>query len=147
MRSSGYQTSGKQRLVEFLCRNENRQFSVDELHSEMTAEGSEIGKSSLYRQLEVLCDKGAVRKFRDESRNCAVYQYVGKECDCGTHFHEQCTVCGKLNHLDCGDSAEFVEHLLRVHGFSVDRGRSILYGVCAACRAEGKGGVSDGARS
>ncbi|MBR3895081.1 MAG: transcriptional repressor [Clostridia bacterium] len=146
MQKKSYKSGGREALVSYLSRHPDRQFCAEELCEALNGSETE-GRSSVYRHLTSLCADETVRKFRDEARKCAVYQYVGKGCDCGSHFHEQCTVCGKLNHLDCGDSAEFVEHLLRVHGFSVDRGRSILYGVCAACRAEGKGGVSDGTPS
>jgi Fur family ferric uptake transcriptional regulator len=36
-------------------------------------------------------------------------------------------------HLECKCSDEVAEHLLGTHGFTVDRGRSVLYGICAAC--------------
>ncbi len=146
MQKKSYKSGGREALVAYLSRHPDRQFRAEELCAAINGSETE-GRSSIYRHLTSLCADETLRKFRDETRKCAVYQYVGKDCDCGSHFHEQCTRCGRLNHLDCGDSAEFVEHLLRVHGFSVDRGRSILYGICAECRAAEKGGVSDGASS
>ena len=134
MQKKNYKTAGKQALIDFLARNPDRQFTTEELCFAVNGD-SESGKSSVYRHLTELCACETVRKFRNESRKCAVYQYVGKECDCGNHFHEKCTRCGVIRHLDCDDSVAFAEHLLKVHGFAVDRGQSILYGLCAACRA------------
>ena len=134
MQKKEYKTEGKQALIDYLSRNPDRQFTAEELCR--AVHGSDLTrKSSVYRHLTALCDSETVRKFRNEERSCAVYQYIGKECDCGNHFHEKCLRCGNLRHLDCGDSVAFAEHLLQVHGFAVDRGQSILYGVCAACRA------------
>ena len=62
MRSSTYQTSGRLRLTDFLARNVHKQYSVQALHAALTKEGANIGKSSLYRQLEKLCEEGVVRK-------------------------------------------------------------------------------------
>ena len=138
MRSSGYQTSGKTKLVEFLRRNEGKQFSVDALHAEMTAEGTEIGKSSLYRQLEVLCEKGAVRKFRDENSKVSYFQYIGDDSGCSEHLHLKCEACGKLIHLHCEQARALVAHITGEHGFRIDSKKSVLYGRCRTCFEGGK---------
>lgn len=138
MTKKTYKTDGRTALIEFLSRNPDRQFTTEELCFAVNGD-SESGKSSVYRHLTELCADETVRKFRNEARKCAVYQYVGKHCDCGRHFHEKCLRCGEIRHLECDDSLEFAAHLLQVHGFAVDCGQSILYGVCATCRkAEGR---------
>ncbi len=141
MKKGQYQTAGRRALVAFLASHPDRQFSADELYDAISRETA-VGKSSVYRQLSVLCREESVRRFRSDARGCNVYQYVGTGCDCREHFHEKCTECGRVVHLDCHATAEFVSHLAGEHGFSVDCGRTILYGVCAECR--GKGGVSRG---
>ncbi len=98
------------------------------------------GRSSLYRRLGELCQRDVLRVFRDEERKCNVYQYVGTGCDCREHFHAKCVRCGRIEHLHCGDSSEFAEHLMNDHGFRIDCGQSMLYGVCAAC-AQGREGT------
>ncbi len=138
MRSSGYRTSGKMKLVEFLCRNENKQYSVDALHAQMTAEGTEIGKSSLYRQLEALCKKGAVRKFRDEDGKISYFQYIGDDSGCSEHLHLKCEKCGKLIHLHCEQAHALICHITGEHGFRIDSKKSVLYGLCRACREGGE---------
>lgn len=135
MKKNVYRTGGRQELIEFLSRNPDRQFTTEELCLAVNGD-SERGKSSVYRHLTQLCQDEILRKFRNEERNCNVYQYVGEHCDCGSHFHEKCLRCGDLRHLDCTDSVIFIEHLLKVHGFAVDCGQSILYGLCASCRAK-----------
>ena len=132
--------SGKQELIEFLAQNPDRQFTTEELCLAVNG-NRENGKSSIYRHLSELCRRETVRKFSNKERNCSVYQYVGEKCDCGNHFHEKCLRCGSLHHLDCADSVIFAEHLLKTHGFAVDRGQSILYGICKECRAKEGGQV------
>ncbi len=135
MKRTNYQTAGRRALVEFLEKHPDRQFSTEEIYHALS-QSAEVGKSSVYRGLSELCAQDAVRKFRSDERGCNVYQYVGAGCDCRDHFHEKCMRCGKLQHLDCHATAEFIRHLSAEHGFSVDCGQTILYGVCAACRAE-----------
>ena len=137
MKKKSYQTKGRRELIDFLSQNPDRQFTVEELCTAVNGD-SEQGKSSIYRHLTRLCADSAVRKFQSEDRARSVYQYVGEGCDCGRHFHVKCSRCGALQHLECKDSAEFAGHVLREHGFSIDCGGSILYGICAACEGREK---------
>ena len=133
MERKTYQTAGRQKLIGFLAKHPDCQFTVEEVCFELNGD-CERGRSSVYRQLSELCQADAVRKFRSDERQCSVYQYVGTECDCKNHFHVKCLRCGRMEHLDCGDSAGFARHLLTEHGFDIDCGQSLLYGVCAGCR-------------
>ena len=138
MKSNTYNTAGRRALIEFFAQNPDRQFTAEELCMAVNGDKT-TGMSSIYRHLRELCESEVLRKFRDDTDNRSVYQYVGKGSDCDSHFHEKCLRCGALRHLDCDDSIAFAAHLLAVHGFQVDRGQSILYGVCASCRARGEG--------
>ena len=137
MRKTRYKTAGREALLSFLRRNPDRQFTVDELYREVS-EQNVIGKSSLYRHLSELCHCEVLRKFHGSEGKGTLYQYIGADCDCKDHFHQKCTVCGRVSHLDCFASAEFAEHMLRDHGFLINCGRSVLYGVCAACMHKGE---------
>ena len=121
-------------MVAFLAQNPDRQFCVEELCYALHGD-CKRGKSSIYRLLSQLCLEETVRKFRNISQNRSVYQYVGENCDCRLHFHEKCLSCGRIKHLDCHGTEEFARHLLTEHGFRIDCGQSILYGICAECRA------------
>lgn len=138
-----YKTAGKQRLLRFLQSHPDQQFTVEQIGGELAAEAiptapatppapPAVGQSSLYRQLAALCADGTVRKFRAEGQSAFVYQYIGRT-DCSHHFHLKCLSCGRLIHLRCGMSDELISHIRADHGFRVDSGRSILYGLCADC--------------
>ena len=141
MKKQQYRTAGREALVEFLSSHPDRQMTADEIYTAVTGI-TQVGKSSVYRQLSLLCAEESVRRFHSDAQGKDVYQYVGKGCDCRNHFHEKCIECGRVVHLDCHATAEFVAHLAGEHGFSVDCGKTILYGVCAECRE--KGGVRHG---
>ena len=131
-----YKTAGRQRLLTFLETHPDRQFTAEELCSELdvTAGENKTRKSTLYRHLSELCEEGTVRKYRSDTQSSYVYQYVG-EGDCTRHFHLKCVTCGGLIHLECAVSEELLSHISAHHGFEVDSGRSILYGLCNSCAA------------
>ena len=128
-----YKTAGRQKLLKFLQSHPDRQFTVDELARDLnpTSAGT-VNKSTLYRHLSELCDEGTTRKYRSDTQSAYVYQYVGTG-DCCHHFHLKCVSCGELVHLECAVSEELLSHISAHHGFEVDSGRSILYGLCAPC--------------
>ena len=158
-----YKTPGRARLLRFLQNHPDRQFSADELAVELAAETAFVpasvqtarsghsvrdhrassskgtpvektSKSTLYRHLSELCREGSVRKYRSDTQSAYVYQYVGQG-DCCHHFHLKCVECGALVHLECAVSEALLSHIRSDHGFRVDSGRSILYGMCEACAA------------
>ena len=137
MKKQPYHTKGRIALTEFFREHPDLQFSAEELFAAVQ-ERADVGKSSVYRHLGELCESETVRKFHDKERGVSVYQYVGGGCDCRDHFHRQCVRCGRISHLDCHATEEFARHLLQDHGFSVDCGQTILYGVCAECQGKGE---------
>jgi len=144
MEKKHYNTAGRSRLVDYLKRvakepPKNAEEIYTEINAACRADGSDTpGRSSVYRMLSALCEAGEVKKFpAGNGENCAVYQYVGNHRHCDSHFHLHCLVCGDVTHLECQCSDEVANHLLASHGFQVDRGRSVLYGLCAACSGKG----------
>ena len=135
MSKKTYQTEGRMRLLGFFEAHPDCQFTVEELCKTLNGD-AESGRSSLYRQLGELCRQDVLRMFRSEEQACNVYQYVGSACDCREHFHAKCSLCGKIEHLHCGDSSEFARHLMNEHGFFIDCGQSVLYGICAQCHRD-----------
>lgn len=140
MEKKEYSTQGKKKLLNFLQAHPDVQFTAEELCIAVNG-NAECGKSSVYRRLSKLCEENVVGRWSDPDRNVTVYQYIGTGCDCARHFHEKCTVCGKIRHLDCSDSVRFALHLLEEHHFEIDCARSVLYGLCGDCRRAKEGKV------
>ena len=140
MPKTTYQTGARKLLLGFFEQNPDRQFTADELcaHFSVPQGGKPIAKSTLYRQLDALCREGVLQRFDGTDPQTGAttryYQPVGEDGGCRDHFHLKCLVCGALQHLECEQTVELLQHLAATHAFSVDSGRSILYGVCAACQ-------------
>ena len=135
MESKRYHTAGRAALVTYLIgQTKNKPKSAEEIYAGLSVGEKTPGRSSVYRQLGELCETGEVRRFRaDPAGDGFVYQYVGNGQTCDAHFHLQCTRCGRVEHLHCAAAEALREHLMAEHGFAVDSGLSVLYGVCAAC--------------
>lgn len=137
--SKGYRTEGKQRLALFMSSHPDMHYTVDEICIELNGDLS--CRSSIYRNLSALCSDGLARKFRAEGQSSFVYQYVGDRGECRDHFHLKCIECGRLVHLECRMGEELKAHIKESHGFTIDSGRSILYGVCKDCFESAQRGI------
>ena len=144
MNKKHYNTAGRTRLSAYLKQTATGAAqSAEEIYTGLcklcgaNAEDAP-GRSSVYRMLAALCDGGEVKKFpAGAGEGGFVYQYVGMQRHCDAHFHLHCTSCGQVTHLECACSQNIFDHLFSTHGFRVDRGRSILYGICELCAKRG----------
>ena len=128
-----YRTKQKEAILSYLRELAGRHATAAEVAAGLAAAGQPVGLSTVYRQLEQLVNEGKAKKFRTGDGS-ACFQYV-EGADCGSHFHLKCERCGKLIHLQCRTMDRLSEHILAEHGFLSDPGRTVVYGVCAECRA------------
>ena len=144
MTRGAYSTRQKRELLKFLEERSLRHFSVDEVVFEMQDRGEKIGRSTVYRYLELLAEQGSVRKYQNV-QGITQYQHVADSASCDDHFHMMCRRCGNLMHVDCALMRSMTEHLMKDHGFMLDPRETILVGVCEKCRADGGEAVEHGA--
>lgn len=131
----GYSTRQGAVILAYLEKNIGP-YTAEELAEALRAQ--RVGKATVYRHLERLCEGGLVRRFFPAEGASASYQYVGGHGDCSRHYHMVCSRCGRLFHLDCHQLCTLTEHIEEQHGFLLDAERTILYGVCADCRSNDK---------
>lgn len=128
-----YQTKQKACLLDYLRSNADRHVTAGELLRALADRGTPLGAATVYRQLERLESEGLVRRYTIDDRGSACWQYADGSTECHTHFHLKCTACGTLFHLDCAHLNEIAAHVAADHGFQIDPGRTVFYGLCAAC--------------
>ncbi len=144
MTRGAYSTRQKRELLKFLKERSLQHFSVDEVVFEMQDRGEKIGRSTVYRYLELLAEQGSVRKYQSV-QGITQYQHVEDAASCDDHFHMMCSRCGNLMHVDCALMRSMSDHLMKDHGFMLDPRETILVGVCEKCRAGGGEAVEHGA--
>lgn len=148
---TSYQTPARRALIDFFASHPDRHFTAEQICTllcdtteritgscsarQNTSRSEFIGKSTVYRQLSHLCEEKQLRRFEDVAPDGSavhVYQYLPSN-GCEAHFHLKCLRCGRINHLECEQTEALLRHVRAAHGFSVDCGSSILYGICDSC--------------
>ncbi len=139
MEKKQYKTRGKTQLLRYLSQQMGEPRTVEQICLGLAEDGEAPGRSSVYRMLGTLCRQGEVKRHRLPAPATGYsYEYIGNAHRCESHFHLHCVGCGSVTHLECGCGEEIAEHLRALHGFSVDCGRSVFYGMCTDCIKRGR---------
>lgn len=124
-------TSGRRRLVDALLAG-GGPMTI----SQILAQGDRLAQSSVYRNLVILEQVGAVTRIvtRDDY---ARYELTERLTD-HHHHHLICTSCGEVSDFALTDQTESrlddaLRRVARKAGFTVDTHRLDLVGTCASC--------------
>ena len=129
-----YETKQSRLVNDFLKANNQKHFSAEEVYWALVSKGEKIGRTTVYRQLDKLCEKGNARKFIVGENEACCYQYNDERCH--NHYHLKCSACGKLIHTECNFLDKLSAHIFDDHQFTIDCSKTVLYGTCKACRKE-----------
>ena len=132
-----YNTKQKQLIYDYLMANSDKLLSCDEISDNLKTKGTPVGRATLYRFLDNLVSSGEARKIIDDSKKSAAYQLLDKDMNCHGHMHLKCSSCGTIMHLGCEFMSNVGQHILEHHSFKIDNSRTIIYGLCGACREKG----------
>lgn len=130
-----YKTRQRKLIENILSEHRGECLTVKEILTALGSSGESVGEATVYRALERMCADGAVKKYESGKSPCAYRLESGP--DCLSHFHLMCSGCGELVHLDCDLMREIERHMRERHRFSLDSGKTVLYGLCEKC-ANGK---------
>jgi Fur family ferric uptake transcriptional regulator len=133
---NGYKTRQRDQILQYLTEHRQEHITADDLVEAFRAQNVKVGKSTIYRYLDVLVQGGQLRKYTIDESSSACYQYVENPGDCATHFHLKCMDCGRLLHIQSDLLPVVSQEIKSQYGFSVDQCKTVLYGRCKACHTE-----------
>ena len=122
-----YNTRQRDEIVEFFSRHRGSCFTAKEL---ITSGEVSVGEATVYRTLSKLANQGVLKRYAGDSGAC--YQ-LSENDECDSHFHLKCERCGTLIHMDCSFMADMKKHIESSHSFTVDTGKTVIYGLCCEC--------------
>ena len=128
MDRNSYNTKQRDEIVEFFGRHRGTCYTAKEI---IRSGEISVGEATVYRTLSKLTVQGVIKKYTDGD-NGATYQLNESE-KCDSHFHLKCERCMKIIHMDCSFMAEMKQHIESSHDFTVDVGKTVIYGICSDC--------------
>lgn len=111
----------------------DRHLSAEEVAQDVAAVGENAGTATIYRTLDLLVKSGLVveRDFGEGFRRFEPSRGVPH------HEHLLCTVCGRVDEFRDERLERMTTIIAESHGYSRQRHRLVIYGVCGECQRSG----------
>ncbi|WP_345428532.1 Fur family transcriptional regulator [Actinoallomurus vinaceus] len=106
--------------------------SAQDIHAELRHRGERIGLTTVYRQLQVLAEDGAVDTLRDETG-----ETLYRRCETSTHHHHvTCRSCGRSVEVEGPAIEHWAEHVATEAGFTDIDHTLEIFGLCPDCAGQ-----------
>jgi len=102
--------------------------TADEIYAEVSKICPSIGRATVYRNLQYLCEQGEIKR-REIPGSPDRYDHITSD-----HYHARCTLCGKLMDLDMEYVSSLQEAVKDAHGFILTGHTIIFDGICPECQ-------------
>lgn len=119
-------TKQREAIVKVL-KNTRSHPTADQIYDEVRKEIPNISKGTIYRNLQVLQEDGAIFAL---NLNGTVSRYEVKQ---ESHYHFRCEKCGRIFDLDEPIDKEIDSRVARQTGFKVSHHQTEFRGLCKDC--------------
>lgn len=107
-----------------------RHATADEIYNEIVKEHPTISKTTVYRNLQRLCEKGDIRK-REIPGGADRFDHI-----CSDHYHVKCINCGGVFDVDMEYMPNLEKSIKDTQGF-VFTGHDVIFkGICPECKKD-----------
>jgi Fur family ferric uptake transcriptional regulator len=118
-----------QRMAVLRAVSQHPHATADDLTESVRSELGTISRQSVYNVLNVLTDKGIIRRIQPADSAALYEDRIGDN-----HHHLVCRSCGKTEDVCCavGEAPCLKAH--SHHGFKIDEAEVIYWGTCPTCQ-------------
>lgn len=102
--------------------------TAEELSGMLKREGSNIGPTTLYRNLNQLADAGMIKKIEGLEPS-AHFDHNTYE-----HYHFICSECKKVFDIPSDVAPDLVKNTHLATGFDIESHDIVFHGVCSECK-------------
>ena len=129
-------TSRRNTIQKDLVRNAvyemKRHVTANEVYEFIKESYPTIGKGTVYRNLDILVEEGALRKV-EVSEGPNRFDFTLKN-----HYHVKCVKCGEVSDVDMDEIPYLMKKIHDTHGIEFLDYDISFKGICSKCREEAK---------
>jgi Fur family ferric uptake transcriptional regulator len=104
-------------------------FSASQLLNAVATSSSPVGRATVFRTLQLLCNHHVLERIRLHNGQDA---YV-KGHPVEHHHHLICNACGAITNLYDKNVGELAQQLAQKHNYHADEHVFEIYGICSTC--------------
>lgn len=101
--------------------------TADEIYEEIVKEYPNIGRGTVYRNLDRLSKEGKIRRLEIPG-GADRYDHL-----CHEHYHARCVKCGRIFDVDMEYMTDLEKNIRNANGFEFIGHDIIFKGVCPKC--------------
>ena len=109
-----------------------RHVTANEVYEFIKESYPTIGKGTVYRNLDILVEEGALRKV-EVSEGPNRFDFTLKN-----HYHVKCVKCGEVSDVDMDEIPDLMKKIHDTHGIEFLDYDISFKGICSKCREEAK---------
>lgn len=136
MLQKSYHTKTRELISQFIKSKVEKGFTAGELSEFLKENGVDVNKTTVYRNLDKLTEKGELIKHKSMICDGFIYQTAEEENHCDEHIHFQCSKCGTVVHLTDEKTKEYLSSISKELGLQIDLNHSSLNGICPKCKTK-----------
>ena len=129
-------TSRRNTIQKDLVRNAvyemKRHVTANEVYEFIKESYPTIGKGTVYRNLDILVEEGALRKV-EVSEGPNRFDFTLKN-----HYNVRCVKCGEVSDVDMDEIPDLMKKIHDTHGIEFLDYDISFKGICQKCRGEAK---------
>lgn len=110
-----------------------RHLTAEEVYEFIKKDHPTIGKGTVYRNLGILAEEGAIRKV-EVPDGPDRFDFTLKN-----HYHVECIRCGEVFDVDMDEVTDLNERIHDTHGMQFLNYDIFFKGICPVCRAKETG--------
>lgn len=125
-----YMTKQRKLLTDYLMQHIDENLSAGQIADALS---DTISKSAVYRNLADMENEGKLHRVMGGGSREVIYRFSGSHT-CSQSLHLSCKKCGKTVHMQQQLADALVQSVAMNDDFSIDKGETVIYGVCSSCR-------------
>ena len=125
-----YMTKQRKLLTDYLMQHVDENLSAGQIADALS---DTVSKSAVYRNLSDMESEGKLHRVMGGGSREVIYRYSGAHT-CSECLHLSCKKCGKTVHMQQQLADRLVDSVAQNNDFAIDKGETVIYGVCAACQ-------------
>jgi Fur family transcriptional regulator, peroxide stress response regulator len=111
-----------------VLRNPGAHLTADQIYDEVRKEIPNISKGTVYRNLQVLEEDGAITELRLKS---TMSRYEAKQ---ESHYHFRCEKCGRVSDIDAPFDKDLDHEVAKRTGLKISSHQLEFRGLCKECQ-------------